>query len=97
MSKELSTICEQAIKSIYSGLNAGKLEEVSKDWIHDGKILAYDIKEHDRLLMVVEFTEEKEKTYSLLRFFPGGTMGWYVSVDAEGSLDKVFNRLLKKY
>lgn len=97
--KSLRHICidtEQAFASDYPFLNIGKLEELATEWVGNAKILAFNIKDGEKLLIVMQ--DDKNKNFSLLRFFPKADgLSWYVSIDAQGDLNVLFECMLKKY
>lgn len=102
----LRHICEIAdndFKELYAGLIPGALEKVAEQWI-DGRIIAFDIKPGNRVLIATESDDpmsgmmSPKYVYSVFRFFPGGKDGWHCSVyiqDAEP--EKVIQAFLKSY
>lgn len=95
--KSLRHICvetDQAFKEIYSGLQQGKLEELLTPWVGDAKIVGFNIKPGNRVLIAIENIEDTDsQLFSLIRAFPGGREGWHISID----LNNVANSELVTY
>ncbi len=90
---------EVAFKPFYSGMEIGKLEEVSKEWIADWfKILNFTIQPGNKLIIIAEDPDGSPSSkFFLYRFFPGGKDNWHCSVDLNAvSHERLLEHIMKK-